>query len=625
LDVVVPSKEMTNMTEKPSNGSQIVESWSKLVDDTMAGYPVEPIVEALAQAQHRPKEDPWVTLIDRLWDAHPLSNVVPIDFGEMLSVFQRVWLDVLSNPMRLWELSSDFVQQYTQLMTSSTLKLWGLDNKERKPVIEPEAGDKRFSAPDWQQNPLFDALKQSYLLTATTWLRAVDGIQGLDAKQQRKLTFILRQFLDAISPTNFAFTNPQVIHETMASGGHNLVKGMQHLLRDLKEGEIQITDTKAFQVGKDLAITPGQVVYRNQLIELIQYTPTTAQVHAIPILHMPPWVNKYYLLDLRPQNSLVKFLVDQGFTVFLISWKNPDAAMAEIGFDDYVSLGPVAALEVIKDITGSPKVNIAGYCIAGQMLAATLPYLAAKGDETVNAATFVVTLADFQAEVNDLMALFDESALRFAERQMHTRGVLGSREMATMFRMLRANDLIWSSVINNYLLGKESPAFDVLYWNNDGTRMTDKAHTFYLRNVCLENGLVKHGELVIKGVPIDARNIRQDVYAVGTQQDHLVPWKAAWRLTQLVGGAARFVLAGSGHVAGVLQPPSKGKGYWTNEKRAKSAAAWLEGATSHQGGWWADWLEWLKPRSGEMVAPPALGSAAYPPIIPAPGTYVFGK
>ncbi len=453
----------------------------------------------------------------------------------------------------------------------------------------------------------------------------MEGIDTLDEKQRRKLTFILRQFLDAISPTNFAFTNPQVIHETITTGGQNLVKGTEHLLRDIQEGEIQITDTKAFQVGKDLAITPGQVVYRNQLIELIQYAPTTPQVHATPILHIPPWVNKYYLLDLRPQNSLVKFLVDQGFTVFMISWKNPDVSMANIGFDDYVTLGPLTGLDVIKEITGSPKVNTAGYCIAGQMLATALSYLAGKGDKTVNAATFVVTLADFQAEVNDLISLFDETALRVAERQMEERGVLGSREMSTMFRMLRANDLIWSSVVNNYLLGKESPAFDVLYWNNDGTRMTEKAHTFYLRNLCLENGLVKHGKVSVKGVPVDLRTVHQDVYAVATQQDHLVPWKAAWRITQLVGGSARFILAGSGHVAGVLQPPTKGKGYWTNDKSAKSADAWLEKAQHHEGGWWADWLEWLKARSGELVAPPPMGSATYPPIMAAPGTYVLEK
>ena len=269
------------MNEIASNGAQIVESWVDLADNTTAGYPAEPIVEALAQAQHKRKEDPWVTLIDRLWDANPASEVVPIDLGEIVSIFQRVWLDVLRNPTRLWGLYSDFAQQYSQVMTSSTLALWGL-SKERKSIIEPEAGDKRFSAPDWQQNPVFDALKQSYLLTATTWLKAVEGIEGLDVKQKHKLTFFLRQFLDAISPTNFGFTNPQVIHETITSGGQNLVKGMEHLLRDLKEGEIQITDTKAFQVGKDLAITPGQVVYRNQLIELIQYSPTTKEVHRDP-------------------------------------------------------------------------------------------------------------------------------------------------------------------------------------------------------------------------------------------------------------------------------------------------------------------------------------------------------
>ena len=590
----------------------------------MAGYPVPPVAQALTKAWQGRKEDPWVTLIDRLWEVNPLSTMVPIDYGEIMRVFQQVWLDALRDPTRLWGLYSNFVQQYTQVMTNSALRFWGLD-RESKPVIEPEAGDKRFNAPDWQHNPVFDALKQYYLLVATTWLQAVEGIKGIDAKQRQRLTFVLRQFLDAISPTNFAFTNPQVIHETLSTGGHNLVKGMQHLLRDIGEGEIQITDTSAFQVGKDLAITPGQVVYRNQLIELIQYSPSTEKVYQYPLLQVPPWVNKYYILDLRPQNSLVKFLVDQGFTVFLVSWKNPDTSMADVGFDDYVTMGPLSALDAIKEITGSPKVNTASYCIGGQMMATALSYLAAKGDDTVNAATFVVTLADMQAEINDMLALFDEAALGLAERQIKARGLLGSREMSTMFRMLRANDLIWSNVINNYLLGKEAPAFDVLYWNNDGTRMTDKAHTFYLRKVCQENGLVKHGELVIKGVPIDLRNIHQDVYAVATAQDHLVPWKAAWRMTQLVGGSARFVLGGSGHVAGLLQPPNKGKGYWTSDKPESSAEAWLEGAQQHQGGWWGDWVEWLKARSGELVTPPPMGSAHYPPIIPAPGTYVLEK
>ena len=612
------------MKEQSENETNIVDSWAELVDETAAGYDAETIVEGLAEAQHLRREDPWVTFIDRLWDANPLSEVVPIDLGEIVEVFQGVGVDALTNPTRLVGLYSDFALRSMQLLANSTLKLWGL-GREIQPVIEPAADDKRFSAPDWQQRPVFDALKQYYLLTATTWLKAAEGIETLDKKQQRRLTFLLRQFIDAISPTNFAFTNPQVIQETMTTGGQNLVKGMQHLLRDIKEGEIKITDTNAFQVGRDLAITPGQVVYRNPLIELIQYAPTTPQVHSIPIMHIPPWVNKYYLLDLRPQNSMVKFLLDQGFTVFMISWKNPDRSMAGISFDDYVTLGPLSALDVIKEITGSPKVNMAGYCIAGQLQATVLPYLAAKGDETVNSATFVVTLADIQAEINDLLSLIDETTLRFAEREIGARGVLGSRQMSTMFRMLRANDLIWSNVINNYYLGKESPAFDVLFWNNDGTRMTDKAHTFYMRKVCVENGLVKPGHLVIKGVPIDTRTIRQDTYVVGTQQDHLVPWKAAWRMTKLVGGSSRFILAGSGHVAGVLAPPKKGKGYWTNDKPAKSANAWLEGAQEHQGGWWADWVEWLKPRSGELVVPPPMGSQTYPPIVPAPGTYVMGE
>jgi poly[(R)-3-hydroxyalkanoate] polymerase subunit PhaC len=615
---------MTIMQQKSSNGAKIVDSWAEVVDNTAAGYPADTFIEGLAEAQHRRREDPWVTLIDRLWDANPLSEVVPIDLGEILEIFQGVWLDALTNPTRLVGLYSDFMLRSMQLLANSTLKLWGL-GRESKPVIEPEDGDKRFSFPDWQQNPVFDALKQYYLLTATTLLKAAEGNEKLDKKQRRRLIFLLRQFIDAISPTNFAFTNPEVIHETFATGGQNLVKGMQHLLRDIQEGEIQITDTKAFQVGKDLAITPGQVVYRNQLIELIQYTPTTPQVHAIPLLHVPPWVNKYYILDLRPQNSMVKFLVDQGFTVFMISWKNPDPSMADVSYDDYVTLGPLAALDVIKEITGSPKVNTASYCIAGQLMGTVLPYMAAKGDETVNSATFVVTLADFHAEMNDMIALMDETTLRFAERQMGERGVLGSREMATMFRFMRANDLIWSSVIHNYYLGKESPAFDVLFWNNDGTRMTDKAHTYYLRKLCVENGLVKPGHVVIKGVPIDTRTIRQDVYIVGTEQDHLVPWKAAWRMTRLVGGSSRFVLGGSGHVAGILAPPRKGKGYWTNDKPARSANAWLEGATPHEGGWWADWVEWLKPRSGDLVAPPSMGSKKHPPIVAAPGTYVMGK
>ena len=608
------------MVDRSSSEQSPFDTWSKLIEGTMKGNPA--LQTSFAQASEGEK-DPWITLIDQLWQANPYSKLVPLDPAEITRTFQQLWLDAARNPGHAWATYSEFVQQYTQVMASAALKFWG-QGREGEPVITPEKGDKRFSAPDWQQNPAFDALKQSYLLASTTLLRSASEVQGLDEHQQRKLIFYLRQFLDAISPTNVTFTNPQVIHETVQSGGQNLVTGMEHLLRDIKAGQMKMTDTDAFAPGRNLALTPGEVIYRNKLIELIQYAPTTEKVYAIPLVFIPPWINKYYILDMQPQNSLIKFLVDAGFTVFVISWKNPDASMEEINFEDYLTLGPLAAFDVIKEITASPKINPVGYCIGGTLLSMTLPYLAAKKDDTANSATFFVSLQDF-TEVGDTSVFIDEPQVRYVEGQMMERGYLDSRSMATMFNMLRANDLIWSNVVNNYLLGKEPPAFDLLYWNADGTRMTRAAHSFYLRNTYLENNLIKPGKIVLKGVPIDLGKIHQDIYAVGTEQDHIVPWRSAWRISQLAGGKVRFVLGGSGHIAGIINPPSKGRGYWTNDKPVRSADQWFESAESHKGSWWTDWLEWLKPRSGEQVAPPPLGNAAYPPIAPAPGSYVLEK
>jgi len=609
------------MSDTMSSKQNPFEAWSELVESTMKVPP--PMFMPTGQAGEGEK-DPWIALIDQLWQANPYSNLLPIDPAEITRAFQQIWLDALKNPVRAWNNYNDFVQQYTQLMTETALKFWGGD-QQVNPVVEPEKGDKRFSAPDWQQNAVFDALKQSYLLAATTLLKTARGIERLDEHQQHKLMFYLRQFLDAISPTNLMFTNPQVIHETISTGGQNMVKGMEHLLRDFKSGQIKMTDTDAFAPGRNLALTPGQVIYRNKLIELIQYAPTTEQVYTIPLLFIPPWINKYYILDMQPQNSFIKFLVDSGFTVFIISWKNPDASMEEITFEDYMTLGPLTALDVVKEITGSQKVNIVGYCIGGTLLAMVLSYLTALGDKTANSATFFVSLLDFR-EVGDTAVFIDEPQVTYIEGQMMERGYLDSRSMASMFNMMRANDLIWSNVVNNYLLGKEPPAFDLLYWNNDGTRMAREAHSFYLRNTYLENNLVKPGKIVLKDVPIDLKRIRQDIYAVGAQQDHIVPWKAAWQISQLVSGKVRFVLGGSGHIAGIINPPSKGKGaYWVSDKPAASADEWLEGAKNQQGSWWTNWLEWLMPRSGELKEPPSLGSKVHPPITPAPGTYVLEK
>lgn len=597
------------------------EEWRKLIAQTMQGNQTMNAAFVYGKAG---ANDPWIALIDQLWKANPYSRLIPYDPAEVTRAFGQMWLDAARNPGRAWAAYSDFVQQYTQIMTSASLAYWGHGQRQNESVIEPEKGDKRFSAPDWQQNPVFDALKQGYLLTATTLLKSAAEVQGLDEHQQRKLIFYLRQFLDAISPSNFAFTNPQVIHETVQSGGQNLVAGMEHLLRDMRAGQVKMTDTDAFAPGRNLALTPGQVVLRNRLVELIQYAPTTKMVASIPLLFIPPWINKYYILDMQPKNSLVKFLVDAGFTVFVISWKNPDASMEDIGFEDYLDLGPLEALATIREITGSPHVNVVGYCIGGTLLSMALPYLEAKKDKTVKHAAFFVSLQDF-SEVGDTSVFIDEPQVAYIEGQMMERGYLDSRSMATMFNMLRANDLIWSNIINNYLLGKEPPAFDLLYWNADGTRMTRAAHSFYLRNTYLENNLIEPGRIVLKGVPIDLGKIHQDIYAVGTQQDHIVPWQSAWRISQLASGKVRFVLGGSGHIAGIINPPSKGRGYWTNDRKVANAGEWLESAVYHEGSWWTDWLEWLKSRSGEQVSPPHMGSEAHPALTPAPGTYVLEK
>ena len=596
-------------------------AWGKLIESKMKGNPAMPT--GVEHAQEGEK-DSWLTLIDQFWQANPYSKLVPLNPAEMIRALQLIWLDAVRNPDRAWATYTDFVQQYAKVMTAPGLTFQGRAQEACEPVVTAEKGDKRFSAPDWEQNPIFDALKQIYLLTATTLLKTASEVEGLDEQQQRKLVFYLRQFLDAISPTNVLFTNPQVLHEIVQSGGKNLVSGMEHLLRDLNAGQMKMTDTDAFAPGRNLALTPGQVIYRNRLVELIQYTPTTGKVYAIPLLFIPPWINKYYILDMQPQSSLIKFLVDNGFTVFVISWKNPDASMEEISFEDYLTLGPLSALNAVKEITGSPRVNAVGYCIGGTLLSMTLPYLVAKGDETINSATFFVSLQDF-TDVGDTSVFIDEPQVAYVEGQMLERGYLENRSMASMFNMLRANDLIWSNVVNNYLLGKEPPAFDLLYWNADGTRMARVAHSFYLRNTYLENNLIKPKKIVLKGVPIDLKQIHLDIYAVGTEQDHIVPWKSAWRISQLASGKVRFVLGGSGHIAGIINPPSKGKGYWTNGKPVKTADEWLESARQHKGSWWADWLKWLRPRSGEQGAPPSMGSTAYPAITPAPGTYVLEK
>ncbi|MGO8914453.1 MAG: PHA/PHB synthase family protein [Stellaceae bacterium] len=491
---------------------------------------------------------------------------------------------------------------------------------------EGAEADRRFDAPEWEQHPFFRLLKQSYLALSKHLLQEAER-QTADPAERQRLVFHLRQFFDAMSPTSFLPTNPAALRKAWETGGGSATDGLRNLLDDLRQGQLSMTDTAAFAPGRNLATTPGKVVYRNRLIELIQYAPMTAQTYAVPLLFIPPWINKFYILDLQPKNSLVQFLLEQGFSVFMISWKNPDASMEAITFEEYMTDGPLAASDVVRDITGAERINPAGYCIGGTLLAMTLAYLASQRDERFGPATFMVSLLDF-SEVGDTAVFIDEPQIAYMEQRMLERGYLDSRDMSNMFNLLRANDLIWNTVINNYLMGNKPPAFDLLYWNNDGTRMARAAHSFYLRNTYLENNLIKPEKIALLGQPINLRRIVQAVYAVGAEKDHIVPWRSAWRIAQLTSAQTRFVLAASGHIAGMINPPSKGKGgYWTNDTLSPpaTAEAWLAGAQKHDGSWWTDWAGWLQAASGQRISPPPAGSAAYPPICDAPGTYVLEK
>jgi polyhydroxyalkanoate synthase subunit PhaC len=427
-----------------------------------------------------------------------------------------------------------------------------------------------------------------------------------------------------MSPALLLAFNPVALRRAFETGGTSLADGMRNLMNDIRQGRLSMVDESAFTPGRNLALTPGKVVHRNKLLELIQYEPQTPSVYQTPLLILPPWINKYYIMDMQPKNSMVAFLVRQGFTVFMVSWRNPDAAMEDTAIEDYVDLGPLQASDVVREITGSKTVNVMGYCIGGTLLSMTLALLSAKRDRRFGSATFVVSLQDF-SRVGDTAVFMDDASVDFVEQQMMERGYLDSREMANMFNLLRSNDLIWSNVVNNYLLGQKPPAFDLLYWNSDGTRMARAAHSWYLRNTYVENNLIVPGKIELYGKKLDLGRIRNDVYAVGAEKDHIVPWQAAWRVTQLVGGNVRFVLASSGHIAGIINPPG-GKGtYWVVDPpaRFKSSEAWRENATKHDGSWWVDWSTWLSERSGGLGALPAMGGATHLPLEDAPGSYVL--
>ena len=485
--------------------------------------------------------------------------------------------------------------------------------------------DKRFKHPEWSENAVFNFVKDSYLVVAESILSAIRDVKGMDEASARKVDFYTRQFVDALSPSNFVATNPEVLTATLASGGQNLLRGLENLLADLERGNgrlaITMTDMKAFRLGENIATTPGKIVYQNELMQLIQYTPSTREVRRRPLLIVPPWINKFYVLDLQPKNSFIKWAVDQGHTVFAISWVNPDEKLAAKGLENYMLEGPLAALDAIESATGERSVNAIGYCLGGTLLASTAAYSAAKGDDRITSATYFATLVDF-TEVGDMAVFIDEEQLASLERRMRERGYLEAQDMATAFNMLRANDLIWSFVVSNYLLGKEHIPVDLLFWNSDSTRMPAAMHSFYLRKMYQQNLLAKPGGITLADTPIDLSKVRTPTFILATREDHIAPWKSTYAATRLYSGPIKFVLCDAGHVAGVISPPGTKYGHWANDELPSSPDEWFGGATPNQGSWWPLWDQWVTQLDGGRVPAREPGSGELPIIEDAPGPYV---
>lgn len=524
---------------------------------------------------------------------------------------------------------------FLTLWETTALRMLG---GEAPPVVQPAPGDRRFKADAWKENEIFDFIKQSYLLTANAMQEMVGNLHGLDDKERARVAFYTRQFADAMAPTNFPLTNPEVLKATVSSNGENLVKGLDNLLADIERGQGELSirqSADGFTVGENIATAPGKVVFRNRIMELLQYSPATDEVYERPLLIFPPWINKFYIIDLRPENSMVRWLVSRGYTVFLVSWVNPDAKLAQAGFEDYMRDGVFAALEAVEKATGVKDPNCVGYCIGGTLLSATLAYMATGkdkewGPDRIHSATFWAAQTDF-SEAGELSVFVDEAQLEALKAKMTSEGgVLPGSKMAGAFNMLRANDLIWSFVINNYLLGKQPMPFDLLYWNSDTTRMPEKLHLSYLRQCYKENALAR-GEMTMDGVKLDLSKIKVPVYLQSAKEDHIAPANSVFKSVNLFGGPVRFIIAGSGHIAGVINPPAAKKyQYWTNDAFSKKGGAkdietWKEGSVEHPGSWWPDWDVWLSKLSGEKVPARQPGDGALKPLGDAPGTYVKVK
>ena len=547
---------------------------------------------------------------------HFVSGLRPASPPDQHAALDQIMRELVTGAGQLMHMQSAYYKQQMDLWAG----LFGVGASPRD-----TAADRRFAAQEWADYPFFDFIKQHYLLTSRWLTDLVEGVP-MDEASREKATFYTRQFIDAMSPANFALTNPEVIKLAIDTQGQSLAEGMKQLSIDMEKGHISMTDESHFEVGRNLAVTPGSVVFQTELFQLIQYTPTTAQVYARPILFVPPAVNKYYLMDLQPHNSMVRHFVAQGYTVFMISWRNVPAELGKMTWDDYVDQGILTAVGVVREISKEDKINVLGFCIGGVLLATALAVLKARQLDWFESVTFMTSLID-HSEPGDIKQFVDWDTVAAREAKLTEGGIISGKELARAFSMLRANDLIWNYVVNNYLKGKTPPLFDLLYWNNDSANLPLPMHTFFLRNMYLENNLAKRGAMSVCGVPVDVASYDWPTYIFAAREDHIVPWTSAYRSTQLIGGDVRFVLGASGHIAGSINPVTTNKrNYWVNAALPASADAWLEGAETRVGSWWQDWDAWLAPKSGKQIAAPkSAGNRKYKVIEAAPGSYVKSR
>jgi polyhydroxyalkanoate synthase len=537
--------------------------------------------------------------------------------------FMQYAMKLSENPTQMIEAQADLWAQYAALWQTTLQRMAG---NESSPIATPDKGDRRFKDTEWSDNLIFDYIKQSYLLTSR-WLTDQTGqVEGLEPQLAKKVDFYTRQFVDAISPTNFVATNPAVLRETVETHGENLLKGLQNILNDMERGHGQLrisqTDMEAFSVGENIAVTPGKVVFQNDLMQLLHYEPTTEKQFDNPLLIVPPWINKFYILDLRPENSFIRWATDQGHSVYVISWVNPTADLRDKDFTSYMLEGPLAAVDAIERDTGAKKVNAIGYCLGGTLLSATLAYAAKKKINSFASATFFTTLVDFE-QAGEISVFVDEEQIQLIERKMHEKGYLDGAEMASTFNSLRSNDLIWSFVVSNYLMGKEPFPFDLLFWNSDSTRLPEAMHSFYLRNMYQKNLMREPGGISMNEQPIDLGDIETPTYFLATKEDHIAPWPGVYQGMKRFGGETKFVLAASGHIAGVVNPPTANKySYWTNENKPESEREWFDNSIEKSGSWWADWQTWVAAKAGKKVAARVPGKGKLAVIEAAPGSYV---